>query len=409
MWKLVAAVTAWSLLLRVESTRYAGKRKVKESQLAAGTDADIVAVDEAVAARSVDQLPKVQRSTSQPSPDRQKLKHVTSDKHGKKRPASQPRAGRQQHVRVAASETVIKRSASQSSARRKGSSEVAGSAQEAGLNASKPGANSKKHGKSTSDEVVGEGSVSEQAIIASAIDKANKLVAQFRKDVMVDGLECKRLDAEKSNSEVYFVRNAKRNLAIFKPYLGVKEDKANATNGISLEAGALREHVAYLLDQINTKAGVPVTATEATVNCRDLKGMVGSIQEFKENSDDFNEDDLYMNSRRLGTMFNGSAGIVEAVAFFDLTVMNTDRHCGNLMFHKSDQGLQMILIDNAQILPSLKYLNYAQFEAWMNVPQLANTPSARAKNIARDMEVSLFLKSGSSVCSRKSSWLKNIE
>jgi len=163
--------------------------------------------------------------------------------------------------------------------------------------------------------------------------------------------------------------------------------------GILDGEGAQREIAAYLLDKADGFAGVPRTTMVKLIHPAfgrnergEIKEKIGSLQEFVNN--DGASWDIGYNA------FPNHE--VQKIAIFDLRIFNNDRHGGNMLMTKQEDGTYYLTpIDHGFSLPS--NLAHAWFD-WLTWPQARRPFSQDAKdyianiNIDNDLQTLAVLK-----------------
>jgi len=156
---------------------------------------------------------------------------------------------------------------------------------------------------------------------------------------------------------------------IFKP---VDEERFER-RGIQPGTGAVREEAAFVIDRMSGgQANVPVTTRASFEEGGAIKR--GSVQAFVTETCGAAED--FGMPRDVGSAAQMvSVDVAQAVACFDIRVFNTDRHPGNLLMAGS-RPYQCVCIDHGCVLPAWWALDMAQFDAWMDWPQVKVPPTA---------------------------------
>jgi len=164
---------------------------------------------------------------------------------------------------------------------------------------------------------------------------------------------------------VYFMRDAtgQKNVAVFKPIdeepmaennprgLPLSTDGEGMKRGTIVGEGALREVAAYILDHpvgdhISGHtvgfSGVPPTTLVRSIH-RGKSFKIGSLQMFMENNGSTED----MGPRAFPVKE------VHKIAVLDIRLANADRHAGNILVHKEEEGdnYKLIPIDHGYCLP----------------------------------------------------------
>lgn len=183
-------------------------------------------------------------------------------------------------------------------------------------------------------------------------------------------------------SGTYFITDSEAHvLAVFKP---IDEEAGQESNPIEgdlidqcssafvLGECAYKEAAAYLLDH-RGMAGVPQTVI---VNCKTLitsglgasPNKTGAFQVYQENIGDL--DDFGPG------LF--SVEDVQRIAAFDIRILNCDRHGGNLLVTKRQDGTHTLVpIDHGYTLPDR--IVTPSFPIWMHWPQCRQPTSSALK------------------------------
>mmetsp|Transcript_12326 Transcript_12326/g.18472 ORF Transcript_12326/g.18472 Transcript_12326/m.18472 type:complete len:440 (+) Transcript_12326:201-1520(+) len=170
--------------------------------------------------------------------------------------------------------------------------------------------------------------------------------------------------AEGCSSGAYYMRGPRGKLcAVFKPM----DEEAGGLNtphsestvsfkvGVHTGDGALRECLAYLIDQ--GYAGVPPTSI-AQMN---LNGVIktGSLQVYVDHE---------CTSEDIGpSLFSKSD--VQKIAALDIRLLNQDRHIGNILVKNVNGLKKLIPIDHGYCIPHYSSIGEADF-SWMLWPQV---------------------------------------
>ncbi|KAK8455509.1 hypothetical protein SEVIR_4G126600v4 [Setaria viridis] len=179
---------------------------------------------------------------------------------------------------------------------------------------------------------------------------------------------------------VYFMRDAtgQKNVAVFKPIdeepmaennprgLPLSTDGEGMKRGTIVGEGALREVAAYILDhpvddcksgQSVGFSGVPPTTLVRSIH-RGKSFKIGSLQMFMENNGSTED----MGPRAFPVKE------VHKIAVLDIRLANADRHAGNILVHKEEEGgnYKLIPIDHGYCLP--EKFEDCTFE-WLYWPQ----------------------------------------
>jgi hypothetical protein len=164
---------------------------------------------------------------------------------------------------------------------------------------------------------------------------------------------------------VYFMRDAtgQKNVAVFKPIdeepmaennprgLPLSTDGEGMKRGTIVGEGALREVAAYILDHPVDDcrsgpsvgfSGVPPTTLVQSIH-RGKSFKIGSLQMFMDNNGS-SED---MGPRAFPVKE------VHKIAVLDIRLANADRHAGNILVHREEEGgsYKLIPIDHGYCLP----------------------------------------------------------
>ncbi|CAL5042698.1 unnamed protein product [Urochloa decumbens] len=179
---------------------------------------------------------------------------------------------------------------------------------------------------------------------------------------------------------VYFMRDAtgQKNVAVFKPIdeepmaknnprgLPLSTDGEGMKRGTIVGEGALREVAAYILDHPVDDcksghsvgfSGVPPTTLVRSIH-RGKSFKIGSLQMFIENNGSTED----MGPRAFPVKE------VHKIAVLDIRLANADRHAGNILVHKEEEGgnYKLIPIDHGYCLP--EKFEDCTFE-WLYWPQ----------------------------------------
>jgi hypothetical protein len=181
----------------------------------------------------------------------------------------------------------------------------------------------------------------------------------------------------------YLLRNSEgKKVGIFKPVdeepyaplnpkgnLGEMHVMSLMRSGVPVGHAAMREVAAYLLDK-DDRVGVPHTTmlrvlqTDVHSGRAELELKYGSFQEYREHigcAEDISVSKL-------------TARQIHLLGVFDLRILNTDRHTGNILVAKveppaaSDAPFELIPIDHGFAFPSWRHIGDVNQE-WAHWPQ----------------------------------------
>ena len=207
------------------------------------------------------------------------------------------------------------------------------------------------------------------APVESVVNRKVKLSPEVMRMISstIAGLEKGHLPvmSAEGSGGVYFMRDAtgQKNVAVFKPIdeepmaennprrLPLSTDGEGMKRGTIVGEGAFREVAAYILDHpvgdhISGHtvgfSGVPPTTLVRSIH-RGKSFKIGSLQMFMENSGSTED----MGPRAFPVKE------VHKIAVLDIRLANADRHAGNILVHKEEEGdnYKLIPIDHGYCLP----------------------------------------------------------